>query len=80
MQGKSAKFRRKVGELVYQTMVDTINIPPKDNSQTITEHDENGLIYGLEYLNIPRTDGIVIIQSTLHEAGPSNLRKHFISD
>jgi hypothetical protein len=27
MQGKPVEIRRKVGELVYQTMMDTINVP-----------------------------------------------------
>jgi 4-oxalocrotonate tautomerase len=77
MQGKTARFRRKVGEIVYQTMIDTINVPPKDNFQIITEHDENSLIYDPEYLNIRRTDGMVIIQITLNEGRTVELKKAF---
>lgn len=77
MKGKTAKFRRMVGEIVYQTMVDTINVPPKDNFQIISEHDENSLIYDSEYLNIQRTDGIVIIQITLNEGRTVELKKVF---
>jgi 4-oxalocrotonate tautomerase len=77
MQGKTAKFRHKVGEIVYQTMVETINVPPKDNFQVITEHDENSLIYDPEYLDIQRTDGIVIIQITLNEGRTVELKKTF---
>jgi 4-oxalocrotonate tautomerase len=77
MQGKPVEFRRKVGEIIYQTMVDTINVPPKDNFQIITEHDENSLVYDPEYLNIPRTDGIVIIQITLNEGRILELKKAF---
>ena len=77
MQGKTVEFRRKLGEIVYQTMVDTINVPPKDNFQIITEHDENGLIYDPEYLNIQRTEGIVIIQITLNEGRTVELKKAF---
>lgn len=69
MQGKPVEFRRKVGEIIYQTMVDTINVPPKDNFQIITEHDENNLI--------PRTDGIVIIQVTLNKGRIVELKKVF---
>jgi 4-oxalocrotonate tautomerase len=75
MQGKSAKFCRKVGEIVYQTMVDTINVPPKDNFQIITEHDKETLIYDHEYLNVQRTDGIVIIRITLNEGRTVELKK-----
>jgi 4-oxalocrotonate tautomerase len=64
MQGKPIDFHCRLGEIVYQTTVDTINVPAKDNFQIITEHDENSLIYDPEYLDIQRTDGIVVIQLT----------------
>ncbi|HET9914007.1 MAG TPA: tautomerase family protein, partial [Anaerolineales bacterium] len=54
-QGQPVEFRRKVSEIVYQTMMDTINVPQKDNFQIITEHDKDSLIYDPEYLNIQRT-------------------------
>jgi phenylpyruvate tautomerase PptA (4-oxalocrotonate tautomerase family) len=77
MQGKSDEFRHRVGEIVYQTMIDTINVPPKDNFQIITEHNENNLIFDREYLDIQRTDGIVIIQITLNEGRTVELKKAF---
>ena len=77
LQGKPAEFRRKVGEIVYQTMVDTINVPLKDNFQIITEHDRNGLVYDSEYLNIQRTDGIIVIQITLNEGRTTERKKEF---
>jgi phenylpyruvate tautomerase PptA (4-oxalocrotonate tautomerase family) len=67
MQGKTVEFRRQIGEIVYRTMVDTINVPPKDNFQIISQHDKESLVYDPEYLGIQRTDGIVIIQITLNE-------------
>jgi phenylpyruvate tautomerase PptA (4-oxalocrotonate tautomerase family) len=77
MQGKPSEFRRRMGEIVYQTMIDTIDVPPKDNFQIITEHNENSLIFNREYLDIPRTDGIVIIQITLNEGRTVELKKAF---
>src|SRR6185503_15288133 len=77
LQGKPIEFRRRVGEIVYETMVDTIKVPPRDNFQIITEHDENGLIYDPEYLDIQRTDEIVIIQITLNEGRTVKLKKAF---
>ena len=77
MQGQSAEFRRKVGEIVYQTMMDTINVPAKDNFQIITEHNKDNLIYSLDYLGIQRTNGIVIIQITLSEGRTVDLKKAF---
>ena len=77
MQGKPVEFRRKVGEIIYNTMVDTINVPSRDNFQIITEHDENSLIYDPEYLNISRTDRIIIIQITLNEGRTVERKKAF---
>ena len=58
-------------------MVETINVPPKDNFQIITEHDENGLIYDPEYLDIPRTDDVIFIQISLLEGRSVELKKAF---
>ena len=77
MQGKSIEFRCKLGEIVYQTMVDVINVPMKDKFQVITEHDENGLIFDPEYLDIQRTNGFVLIQITLSEGRTVELKKAF---
>ena len=77
LQGKPAEFRRRVGEIIYQTMIDTINVPPKDNFQIITENDENSLVYDPEYLDIPRTHGIIIIQITLNEGRAVEIKKAF---
>jgi 4-oxalocrotonate tautomerase len=45
-------------------MVKAIGIPEGDRFQVITEHGSD-LIYDPDYLNIHRTDGIVMIQITL---------------
>src|SRR5574338_130272 len=77
LQGKPAEFRRKVGEIIYQTMIDTINVPAKDNFHIITEHDKDSLVYDPEYLGVQRTEGIVIIQITLNEGRTVELKKAF---
>jgi len=71
------EFRRRVGEIIYQTMMETINVPPRDNFHIITEHSSESLVYDPEYLNIERTDGIVIIQITLNEGRTTELKKAF---
>ncbi len=76
-KGKTESYRKSVGDIVYRTMVETINVPPKDNFQIITEHDENGLIYDPEYLDIPRTDDVIFIQISLLEGRSVELKKAF---
>jgi phenylpyruvate tautomerase PptA (4-oxalocrotonate tautomerase family) len=76
-KGKPADFGKKIGAVVYRTMVDTINVPLHDNFQVITEHDANSLIYDPEYLSIPRTDEVVFIQITLNEGCTIEMKKLF---
>jgi phenylpyruvate tautomerase PptA (4-oxalocrotonate tautomerase family) len=76
MKGKPG-FGKKVGEIVYRAMMDTINVPAKDNFQIITEHDRDTLIYDPSYLDISRTDGVIIIQITLNEGRALELKKAF---
>ena len=77
LQGRPADFGREIGDVVYRAMVETINVPPADNFQVITEHDRDHLVYDPGYLGISRTDGVVFIQITLNE-GRSNERKKLL--
>ncbi len=43
----------------------------------ITEHDKDSLVYDPGYLDIQRTDGIVIIQITLNEGRTLERKKAF---
>jgi 4-oxalocrotonate tautomerase len=56
MKNRPNGFGKKVGSIVYQAMVDTINVPVKDNFQIITEYDSDTLIYDPTYLDIRRTE------------------------
>ena len=77
MKGKQNEFGPKIAEIVYRTMTDTINVPAKDNFQIITEHDPKTLVYDPSYLDIARSDGIVIIQITLNEGRTIEMKKAF---
>jgi len=75
MKGRLDNFGQKIGEVVYQAMVDTINVPAKDHFQIITERDSHSLIYDPTYLYIQRTTGIIVIQITLNEGRTVELKK-----
>lgn len=74
-QGKSAAYRQAIGEAVHRAMVETINVPPLDRFQVITEHGSEGLIYDPGYLGIARTDDVVVIQITLNAGRTPELKK-----
>ncbi|HMH17214.1 MAG TPA: tautomerase family protein [Burkholderiales bacterium] len=67
MKGRPAGFAQKAGRIVYESMVEAIQVPKDDHFQVITEHDKTGLVYDPDYLGIHRSDGILLIQITLSE-------------
>jgi 4-oxalocrotonate tautomerase len=66
-RGKTAEYRHKIGDMVYQAMLETINVPEHDRFQVIAEHPQDGLLYDSSYLGIHRTDDVVFIQITLNK-------------
>jgi len=77
IKGREAGFGRRVGEVVYRTMMDTINVPAEDNFQVISEHDKDGLVYDPSYLGIARSDAVIFIQITLNEGRTVDVKKAF---
>ena len=74
VKGRPATLRRSIGEAVHRALVETIEVPPLDRFQLITEHEAGDLVYDPRYLGIERGDGIVVIQITL-SAGRSLEKK-----
>jgi phenylpyruvate tautomerase PptA (4-oxalocrotonate tautomerase family) len=70
-------FGKKVGEIVYRALIQTMSVPERDNFQVITEHDEDSLIYDPLYLSISRTHGVILIQITLNEGRTVGVKKAF---
>jgi 4-oxalocrotonate tautomerase len=66
VEGKSEEYREKVGEIVYQTLVDIFNVPKNDRFQVIAEHKKSGLSFDRDYLGIHRSDDCIFLQITLN--------------
>ncbi|MGJ7507480.1 tautomerase family protein [Variovorax sp. GT1P44] len=65
--GKPTPYRRAIGEVVYDAMLSTINVPTNDRFQIITEHPSDDFIVDPTYLGIERSADCIIIQITLSE-------------
>lgn len=65
LHGRTVEQRQRIGDAIHRALVETIGVPERDRFQLITEHSASELVYDREYLNIKRTDNIVIIQITL---------------
>ena len=76
-QGKSADYRKAVGEVVYDAMIKTINVPKDDRFQVITEHPAEGLVFDPTYLGIKRTADCILIQITLNEGRTLDMKRAF---
>jgi 4-oxalocrotonate tautomerase len=65
VKGKPPEYRRKVGEAIHRALVDTIDVPPLDRFQLLTEHEPGDLVYDPGFLGIARSNDIVIVQITI---------------
>lgn len=76
-RGKSPEYRRTLGDVVYEAMIQTINVPANDRFQVITEHPPEQLIIDRTYLGIERSAECVLIQVFLNEGRTTELKKAF---
>lgn len=60
-------YAKRIGQLIYTAMHNTIGVPENDNFQILAEHDEHHFIFDPQYLGIQRSENLVIIQITLSE-------------
>lgn len=75
LANKSDAEKKNIADAIHQALVETISIPAQDRFQVITEHAKTDLIYDPNYLNISRTDGIVIVQITLSAGRSVEIKK-----
>ncbi len=66
VQGKSAEYRRAIGEVVYDAMTEALMVPKDDRFQVTNEHPAENFVADENYLGIKRTGDCVIIQLMLN--------------
>ena len=77
IRGKSAAFRKTLGEIIYRAMLDTINVPANDKFQIFTEHAADELNLADSYLGNSYTEGVILIQITLNAGRTVEMKKAF---
>ena len=77
IEGKSADYRKTIGDVIYDAMRATIDVPENDRFQVITEHKRENFIYDPTYLGISRTDDCVYIQITLNAGRTVEKKRSF---
>ena len=66
-----------IGDIVYQAMVDVLNVPDGDKFQIITVHDADSLRIDPAYLGIDRSANAFIIDITLNAGRTVELKRQF---
>lgn len=66
-KGKSAQYRKTLGDTVYRAMTEVINVPKDDKFQIITEHAPEELNIAPSYLGIRYSSDVVLIQITMSQ-------------
>jgi phenylpyruvate tautomerase PptA (4-oxalocrotonate tautomerase family) len=64
--GKSVEYRKALTDSIQRSLVATFNVPKDDIFMLITEHDAGNFVYDNQYLNVERSDDLVMIQITLN--------------
>jgi len=77
VRGKSAAFRKTLGEIIYKAMLDTINVPANDKFQIITEHAAEEFNIADSYLGNSYTADIILIQITLNAGRTVEMKQAF---
>jgi phenylpyruvate tautomerase PptA (4-oxalocrotonate tautomerase family) len=77
VQGKSAEYRRAVGDIVYEVMVEALKAPKDDRFQVVTEHPVDAIIADENYLGVRRTQECIFIQLTLNTGRTVEQKKAF---
>jgi 4-oxalocrotonate tautomerase len=62
--GKPEAYRQAIIDSLYCALRETFDVPDDDQFMTVTEHDAANFRYGASYLDIARSDDLVVIQIT----------------
>ncbi|CAB3752439.1 tautomerase family protein [Burkholderia puraquae] len=63
-EGKPAAYRAALVDGVHRALMHTFNVPEDDIFMVVTEHAAENFVYGRHYLDIERSDDLVMIQIT----------------
>jgi 4-oxalocrotonate tautomerase len=76
-QGKSAEYKKTIGDVIYDAMISTIDVPKDDRFQIFAEHKPETLAISPDYLGIERTADCIIIQITLNSGRTLEKKRAF---
>jgi phenylpyruvate tautomerase PptA (4-oxalocrotonate tautomerase family) len=63
-RGKSSAYKKAICDGIYRALRETFAVPDEDRFMIVSEHDDDDFIFSRNYLDIQRSDDLVIIQIT----------------
>jgi 4-oxalocrotonate tautomerase len=73
-KGKQTAYREAISRIVHESLVG-VGVPKDDRFQVISEHDSENFVFDPNYLDIRRTEDLVIIQITWNEGRTAEQKK-----
>jgi phenylpyruvate tautomerase PptA (4-oxalocrotonate tautomerase family) len=77
LEGKPDDYLTAVGDVIYEAMRATLNVPHDDRFQIFNTHGPGSLSIDRSYLGIERSDDCVIIQVTLNQGRSTEMKQAF---
>jgi 4-oxalocrotonate tautomerase len=76
-EGKTAEYRKAIGDVVYNAMVDILKAPKDDYFQVISEHAAADFIFDPHFFGIDRSAECIFIQLTLASGRTLSQKRDF---
>ncbi|MCE4061771.1 tautomerase family protein [Pandoraea sputorum] len=73
--GKTEAYRQAIFDGVYRALRETFTVPEDDQFMALTEHDAANFRYGATYLDVARSDDLVLIQITANNTRTKEQKK-----
>lgn len=74
-RGETREYRKAILDNVYESMLETFNVPKNDKFMTIDEYDPDNFVFDKTYLDIERSDKFVLIQITANNTRTMEQKK-----
>ena len=79
-KGKSDDYKKAIGDGVYKAMREAFNVPEEDRFVVVSEHSESEFQFSKTYLDIARSDDLVIIQITANNTRTVEQKKALFAE
>jgi 4-oxalocrotonate tautomerase len=76
-RGKSPAYRKAICDAIYRAMRESFAVPDEDRFMIVTEHDEADFVFSERYLDIARSEDLLIIQITANDTRTLEQKKAF---